>query len=302
AVGRDLVQKVVSAQATHGAPPGAYVVAFLFTVWPVAAFLAMGFSSVLARLKQPVVLYAAAAVVPYWLAIEAVPTKLPHYILPLLPLLVITAIDAIEVGGIDNRKPGPVTRFFSTAPVVLPVLIALAMMVVPILLHEPISVGGVIFLALAILAGWVAMRLFRISVEASLVTAGLAAMLTYWGAFGFALPELRHTRLSEQLVAAGKAAADCPRPAFASAGFDEPSLVLLGGTRTLLADGERAATFLADGPCRVAFVDGRQLAAFNGRADALGLMVEQKAVVDGSNITGGRKLQMRVFVSKGRTP
>ncbi|MBN9000436.1 MAG: glycosyltransferase family 39 protein, partial [Rhizobiales bacterium] len=76
AVGRDLVQKVVSAQETHGAPPGAYVVAFLFNVWPVAAFLAMGFSSVLDRLKQPVVLYAAAAVVPYWLAIEAVPTKL----------------------------------------------------------------------------------------------------------------------------------------------------------------------------------------------------------------------------------
>ncbi len=302
ALGKDLFQKVASAQETHGAPPGAYLVSFFFTVWPVAAFLAMGFSSVMDRLRQPLVLYAAASVVPYWLAIEAVPTKLPHYILPLLPLLVIATIDAIEAGGINNRKPGWVTRFFATGPVVLPVMLLVAAIVVPTLLHEPPLLPALALLAAAIAIGFVAWRLFAHSVTASLVVAGLTAMIAYWGAFGAALPSLQATRISERLVEAGRAAAACPDPKFASAGFDEPSLVLVAGTETLLGDGERAANFLAATPCGAAFIEGRQLATFNGRADDLGLVVEQKALVTGYNINGGRKLDIRVFVSKGKAP
>jgi len=303
ALGRDLFQKVVSAQESHGAPPGAYVAVFFFTVWPVAAFLAMGFGSILDRLRQPLVLYAAASIVPYWLAIEAVPTKLPHYILPLLPLIVIATIDTIERGGVNNRAPGWITRFFATGPVVLPALLAIAAMVIPPLFDETPSVPALLFLVIAIAVGAIAWRLFRESVIASLVVAGFAAMMAYWGAFGFALPELQQTRLSERLVEAGRAAVPgCTDPSFASAGFEEPSLVFVAGTDTLLGDGERAAKFLAGGPCRVAFIEGRQLPAFNMRADDLGMMVEQKALVTGYNINGGREIQMRVFVAKDTAP
>jgi 4-amino-4-deoxy-L-arabinose transferase-like glycosyltransferase len=302
ALGKDLFQKVASAQESHGAPPGAYVLTFLFTVWPVAAFFAMGFSSMLDRLKQPLVLYAAASVVPYWLAIEAVPTKLPHYILPLLPLMVLAAVDAVEAGGINHRNPRWLTRFFSTGPVVLPVMLLIAAIVIPVLFREQPSWPGLFFLVLSVAIGLASWRLFRHSVAASLVVAGLAAMVTYWGTFGAALPHLQQTRLSERLVEAGRAVAGCPDPDFVSAGYEEPSLVLVGGTDTLLADGERAAKFLADGPCRVAFIEGRQLPAFNSRADDLGIMVEQKALIAGYNINGGRKLEIRVFVSKGIAP
>lgn len=299
ALGQDLFQKVVSVQESHGAPPGAYALIFLFTFWPLAAYFLAGLSSMADRLRQPAILYAASAVIPFWLAVEAVPTKLPHYILPLLPLLAMVTADAIDRGVINRASTHWFMRFIAAAPASLPIALAVVGIAITMLLGEALPVLGVIILLLAAAVGTVSARLFRLSTVASAVVAGLAAIIAYWGAFGTVLPGLTQTRLSERLVAAGHAAAACPAPAFASAGYEEPSLVLLGGTGIELADGERAASFLAEGGCRVAFVEKRQLAMFNSRADDLGLAPQERAIVTGYNINGGRRLEMHVFTLQG---
>ncbi|MCX5480283.1 glycosyltransferase family 39 protein [Kaistia geumhonensis] len=299
ALGKDLFQKVVSVQESHGAPPGAYALIFVFTFWPLAAYFLAGLGSILDRLRQPALLYAAASVIPYWLAVEAVPTKLPHYVLPLFPLMAMVTADAIDRGVIHRESRHWFMRFLALAPVLMPLALAIVGVAIALLLGDPVSVAGVLILVVAAGVGLVSAGLFRVSTVASAFVAGLAAVVAYWGAFGQVLPGLQQTRLSERLVAAGDAAASCARPAFASAGFEEPSLVFLGGTSIALVDGERAASFLAEGGCRVAFVEKRQLPMFNSRADDLGLAPKERAVVGGYNINGGRFLEMHVFTASG---
>ncbi len=302
ALGKDLFQKVVSVQESHGAPPGAYALIFLFTFWPLAAYFLAGLSSIFDRLRQPSILYAACAVIPYWIIVEAVPTKLPHYILPLFPLLAMVTSDAIDRGVIHRASTHWFMRFLAYAPAALPVALAVVGVTIAVLLGEPVPVIGVVILLVAAAIGVVSARLFRLSTPASAVVAGLAAIVAYCGAFGTILPGLQQTRLSERLVAAGHAAAACPSPQFASAGFEEPSLVFVGGTAIQLIDGERAANFLAEGGCRVAFIENRQLPMFNSRSDDLGLAPQDRAVVTGYNINGGRRLEMHVFTLPGQTP
>lgn len=103
AVGKDLIGKVVSVQESHGAPPGAYLLLMFFTFWPVAAYFTAGLSWIMDRFRQPVILYAFVSVIPFWLAVEATPTKLPHYVLPLYPLMAIATAAALDGGGVRTR-------------------------------------------------------------------------------------------------------------------------------------------------------------------------------------------------------
>jgi hypothetical protein len=254
------------------------------------------------RLKRPTVLYAVASVVPFWLAVEALPTKLPHYVLPLYPLIALVTADLIEEGGIRRGITGWFARFAASGAALLPFALMIASIVIAFLLQESIPFAGVALLVVAIVVGLGSERLFRVSVLSSALLAILTAAITYSAVFGLILPSLDKIRISERLVALGRSNPVCPDPDFASAGFDEPSLVLLGGTQTRLGDGERAATFLSQGACRVAFIEKRQLASFNSRADDLGLTPTTLGVVNGYNINGGRMLELSVFLSRVPTP
>lgn len=300
AVGRDLIGKVVSVQESHGAPPGAYFLLLFFTFWPVAAYLSTGVSWIMDRFKQPAILYAVVSVVPFWLGVEAMPTKLPHYVLPLYPLLAFATAVALDGGGI--RATGWFARFAASGAALLPFALAVAAIVIAILLGETPSIAGVLVLLVATAVGLVSARLFAMAPIASAIVAILAAMITYLGIFGMVLPGLQHVRISENLARAGHAALDCPDPSFASAGYGEPSLVLLAGTDTQLTDGAGAASFLAAGDCRAAFVEKRQLEAFNERTEDLGMMVNETGSVRGYAINGGRIVEFHVFTPRSVTP
>jgi len=300
AVGKDLIGKVVSVQESHGAPPGAYLLLMFFTFWPVAAYFSAGISWIMDRFRQPVILYAVASVIPFWLAVEATPTKLPHYVLPLYPLMAIATAAALDGGGVTTR--GWFARFAASGAALFPFALAIAAAVIAFLLGEAVPVLGIVVLLAATLVGLVSARLFALSPIASSIVAVLAAIITYLGIFGMVLPGYQQTRISENLARAGHAALTCPSPRFASAGFAEPSLVLLAGTDTLLTEGSGAANFLAAGDCRAAFVEKRQLQSFNERAEDLGMIVDEASVVRGYALNGGRMLDLHVFVPRSATP
>jgi len=300
AVGKDLIGKVVSVQESHGAPPGAYLLLMFFTFWPVAAYFTAGLSWIMDRFRQPVILYAVVSVIPFWLAVEATPTKLPHYVLPLYPLMAIATAAALDGGGVRTR--GWFARFAASGAALFPFALAIAAAVIAFLLGEAVPVLGILVLLAATLVGLVSGRLFALSPMASSIVAVLAAIVTYLGIFGMVLPGYQQTRISENLARAGHAALTCQSPRFASAGFAEPSLVLLAGTDTLLTDGSGAANFLAAGDCRAAFIEKRQLQSFNERADDLGMMVDESSVVRGYALNGGRMLDLHVFVPRSATP
>ena len=98
---------------------------------------------------------------------------------------------------------------------------------------------------------------------------------------GVAVDGVRHARRRDAADAAGVSEprrspssfkdANCRNPIVAAAGFHEPSLVFLIGTRTRLVDGSSAAEILRGGDCRFAIIESRQERAFAQRAEQIGL-------------------------------
>jgi hypothetical protein len=81
----------------------------------------------------------------------------------------------------------------------------------------------------------------------------------------------------------------------ASAGYEEPSLVFLAGTKTHSTDAAGAADFLLAGSCRFAFVEARQQRAFALRAEAIGLRYDRGPLVEGYDISIGKPVSIAVF-------
>ncbi len=291
-VGKDMLGKVGSAQEKHGAPPGFYLLAFFGTFWPAAPFAAIAAPFAWQTRREPGVALALAWIIPSWIVFELVPTKLPHYVLPLYPAIAILTVHTLIAGGFWRRGA------WITA--LLVPLIALGLLVgLPAAawwLDGSIPFAGIPVLAAAVLVAVYAWNGYRRrdGVKA-LVASVLASVLLAAGVFGLVQPGLRALKLSPRLAEAARAVG-CADPQIATAGYREPSLVFL--TRTDLAmpaTGGEAARFLSGGGCRVAFVTSREEPDFAAETARLNLTPRLVTRVAGFNINGGRRIDIGVY-------
>ena len=98
-VGHDFAGKLAGAQEAHGAWPGAYLLALFLTFWPGSLLLAPAAAWAWQERAQPAERFLIAWLVPFWLVLELVPTKLPHYLLPAYPALALLAARACTGAG-----------------------------------------------------------------------------------------------------------------------------------------------------------------------------------------------------------
>lgn len=293
-VGNDMLGKVAEGQEKHWGPPGLYLLIFFGTYWPAAAFAAMAVPFAWARRREPQILFLLAWIVPSWLVFEAVPTKLPHYVLPLYPAITGLMLLALVNGGIDRFRRGAMATAWLVA-LVPAVLIGL-------MLYANWTLDGAVprlalpVLALALLACWLVVRAFaRGDQEGALWRAVPASLLLSLGVYGLALESLRSFQLSPRLAQA-VSAAGCADPAVITVGYREPSLVFLVGTDLAMSvDGAAAAAFLAQPGCRVALVEQRFEPQFQAALAGAGATPRLVTRVAGLNLNGGRKLDIGVF-------
>ena len=156
----------------------------------------------------------------------------------------------------------------------VPVLaIAIGLGAVGIVFHYERTIAWLL-LVLALAASAAAIEAYRRFMRGTPLTglalSALSALLLYWGVYGAGMPYLPTLWPSPRLAAVAKGM-QCPAPAFATVGLREPSLVFLVGTQLAMPTAPAAADFLAEGPCRMAFVEKAQEPAFRSRAAALGL-------------------------------
>ena len=90
-LGKDMGSKMVAGQEKHWGPPGLYLGLVWLTFWPWAALIPLAAGWTWAQRRTSWGLFLLAWIIPFWLILEAVPTKLPHYVLPLYPALAILA-------------------------------------------------------------------------------------------------------------------------------------------------------------------------------------------------------------------
>jgi 4-amino-4-deoxy-L-arabinose transferase-like glycosyltransferase len=296
-IGQDLLGKVARGQESHGAPPGFYFVLFWVTFWPGAMLAGLAARAVWSVRHEHAARFLLAWILPSWIVFEIVPTKLPHYVLPLYPAVAILIAGAVEFRVLARNRwlvRGTIWWF------IVPLVAGIVLVAIAAAVGRQLGFLAWPFLAVAVVFGLLAWRLYDADgAERSLLRATVASILLAIGAYAVIFPSLG-TVFPSVTLASIMRTADCERPMAASVGFYEPSLVFLAGTETRLTDSSGAADFLLVGGCRFAFVDSRHERTFAQRAEAIGLRYARGPRIEAFNINGGRHLTIAVYRSDVR--
>lgn len=285
-VGGDLGNKIAAGVESHGGPPGTYLLMLPLLLFPGSALLLPGAVAAWRDRVDRASRFLLAWFVPAWIVFELVPTKLPHYPLPVYPALcLIGARWAVDWDA--SRRPVPrwLRRIGKGLALDAVLLLALAALGVPELLDASLWLG-VPGAAAAVLAAWL---LWRRGVAAALV----AMPLLYGAILGLELPHLGAIWISQR---AAEAAAGSG--VLGAIGYAEPSLRFLAGTQTKFLSGgavEEGARALASGEVSRLLVDEKDLGAFRTAADHLGLDVHDIAMIRGYNYSRGRWTTLTLF-------
>lgn len=304
AVGGDFLPKLTSGQESHGAPPGTYLLVFGLLFFPASLFLGwlgrLGWSS----RKADSIRFLICWIAGYWVMIELIPTKLPHYILPTLPAFSLLLAAAM-------MAPLPTAKRNRISEIILSIFAATAgIILIGVLGWGASELGGITggraFL-FAVIAGllmvWLLVRFVQIrrmptSPERHQKLIGLLAIggLIQLLAVGGVVASLDRLHMSRQLERAITSLETQPQIT-AIAGYHEPSAVFTIGTELLLVDGAEAALLLAEAGDALVIVEAKMLTDFNGVADKLGLRPLAIRQLDGVNMSRGRDITLHLFRS-----
>jgi 4-amino-4-deoxy-L-arabinose transferase-like glycosyltransferase len=291
-VGQDLLSKIFSSQEAHGAPPGFYLLLFWLTFWPGATLALMAVPGIWNARHEKGAKFLLAWIVPAWILLELVITKLPHYVLPLYPAIAILIAGVVDT-RVLARQPwlvrGTGTWFF------MPLLLGTGIVIVSIAFGRQLGLLAWPFFVASMIFGLWAWRLYAADgPEHSLLRGMLAALLLAFGIYAIIIPSLS-TAFPSAAVAQMLRDANCKNPQLAAAGFHEPSLVFLAGTETKLVDGSDAAEFLRAGGCRFALIEKGNERSFLRRAEQIGLRYLAPQRFEGYNYSSGRAASIAVY-------
>ncbi|MBU6442909.1 MAG: glycosyltransferase family 39 protein [Alphaproteobacteria bacterium] len=295
ALGHDFAAKLAGGQESHGAPPGYYLLLSTLTLWPATLFVLPGLGAAWARRREPAIRFLLAWTIGCWLMFELVPTKLPHYILPVYPALTVFAALWLT-GGAEETRATRILRWIAAVQFAVGVVaIATALVILPGRYGSGMPAWIMVLAAVGAASGLGAATLLLAKRRwPALGAAALSALIFYpllmWGV----APRLTQIWLSPRVaawVAKHRAPGD---PPVVTAGYDEPSLVFLLGTDTRIETGSSAADAAA-ATGGLALIDAKQRAAFLARLAAD--KGEARAVdeLSGLNYSTGRKEQITLY-------
>jgi 4-amino-4-deoxy-L-arabinose transferase-like glycosyltransferase len=329
AVGGDLAAKLHGGDDAHGAPPGLHLLLLPLLAFPGALAILPALPGLWHRRADPAARFLIAWAAPSWLVFELVPTKLPHYVLPLYPALCLVAARWL-LHGTEQPAPrwlralswtgfGLGAAILGAGGAVLPFMLAAAMRGSAALHAASLpAVGTAGWLGLpalggAALVGWTVARPAPPSTAmASLMSrrphgflagrlaAGLLTMpLLYATILWLELPRLGALWIAPRAEATLRA--DWPGwnaggQGLAAVGFAEPSLMFLAGTRLRWLSAPEAAAAWAQGGVDAALVAQPDRAAFEAALAREQASARSVATVDGYNYSRGRKADLTLYV------
>jgi 4-amino-4-deoxy-L-arabinose transferase-like glycosyltransferase len=103
-LGSDFAAKLAGGQESHGALPGYYLLLAAAAFWPAILFVAPAVVAGVLRRQEPATRFLLAWSGSWWLLVELVPTKLPHYVISAYPALAILAAAWILAPPADRRE------------------------------------------------------------------------------------------------------------------------------------------------------------------------------------------------------
>ena len=301
----DLLPKLLGGQESHGALPGYYLALAPFTLWPAVLLVPFGLIWAWRNRRDPAPRFCLAWLIPAWLALELVPTKLPHYVLPLYPAAALMAAGAAIKGrealeAAMGRWPGRVwLALWCLAGLALaavaPAISILSGGNMTAMVWAPAPAAALV-VAIGIIA--------FIKRDTLLAAAGPAPlMILFMGLiFAAALPnmgQLWPSAAARALVSAHRTTNSGP---IAAAGYHEPSLVFALGTATVLARTSAAARHVAEKPSALALIERRRGARFRAALAKLGFRAVALGTVRGFNTAKGRSVTLILYRAEMKKP
>ncbi len=296
ALGDDLLPKMMGGEESHGAPPGYYAALMLIFFWPGSLFVGPALIHVWRKRRQPSIRFCLAWLIPTWIGFELIPTKLPHYVLPLYPALaLVTAVAIVAAASCrgDVFTAG-LSRIWYGVWSVVGFALAAAAVAAPIVVGEGFTLWSLLPAAAAITASmmglWLALRHRMLAAIVLVLALGLVTQAFLLQSI---MPRATDLWVSQKIAQAVDAAGTTAPVAIA--GFSEPSAVFEIGTRTVLTGGGGAASHLLSTPGALVVVEQRQDRAFfealGTRADA----VRAVATVSGLNYSKGQDVAITIY-------
>ena len=305
AVTKDLLPKLASGQESHGAPPGTYVLTILLLMFPVSIFLG-SFSRTNAQFwRSDATKFCFVWFVGYWFVIELIPTKLPHYVLPMLPALIMLIGRAVFL-------PVSLLKWRRITEVIIFVISALSgVLLLSAGLWGAAKLGAenggfafaFVLFALLLIFGifafgfkWIRddstqiIKRGQVVLVASIL--GIAFNCVLFSGIIVNLKSIHIASLIEQELEALAIDANI----IALAGYHEPSAVFTLGEEILLLSANEAALLLAEAPEATIIVESRHLKQFQTAALKLDIPTHQLSKVDGFNISKGQFVEL-YFIS-----
>jgi 4-amino-4-deoxy-L-arabinose transferase-like glycosyltransferase len=293
-LGNDFASKMAGGQESHGAWPGYFLLLSAATFWPTILFVLPGIAQGLERRGEPGIRFLLAWATSWWLAVEIVPTKLPHYVLEAYPPLAILAAMFV----LDPRP----ARFLAAARWIAAAQFAIgAALFTAVLILLPHYFGAGMAWPPLVAAGMGAALAVTALVLAILKTFPAAALLAFLSLLVFVpgltagvaprLDDLWVTQRLKHMVALTSEPGD---PAPALAGYEEPSMLFAFGADVVLSDGAGAAGAVA-GHGGLALVEDSERGPFLARLAELQADATEKGEVSGFNYSRGRKVHVTVY-------
>src|SRR6266550_148879 len=290
-LGEDFWSKLIGAQESQGAPPLAYLLLAIATFWPGSLLLVPALAHAWRRRMLPAERFLLAWLVPAWIVLELLPTKLPHYVLPLYPALALLAGAALAEGA---RAAAPLwLRYTDIAAkglwAVVTLALASVLILLPIRFGEALNVAGIIgAAAMLVLATALFYRWPRPPfAAAAIVTLCAAFVIPAETAVLPGLDRLWLSRRAAALIAEHPPAAGAPLVAI---GYGEPSLVFLLDGHVRVAVPDAAAEILGGGGA--ALVSTRDDAMFRQSLGGRGLTAQKLGAVAGFDYSNGKRMEL----------
>ncbi|NBC34482.1 MAG: phospholipid carrier-dependent glycosyltransferase, partial [Alphaproteobacteria bacterium] len=104
--GQNFLGKLFEGEQGHGFPPGYHLLVAPAVMWPAVLALILAIPWIWRRRRDPAVRFCLAWALPVWILYELVATKLPHYVLPAYPALLLLAAAAL-LTPVAGEQAGP---------------------------------------------------------------------------------------------------------------------------------------------------------------------------------------------------
>lgn len=249
ALGQDVGPKLVSGHESHDGFIGLHLVLVSALFFPAILTLPAGIRAAIkaraedSKLGQAVRLIMA-FIIPTWLVFEIMPTKLPHYTLPLYPALAVLA----GLGLVRLKETAAVWRWLGAGLAVFGTSLGGPGLAIFLTTTggAPVWLGVSVAVAFSVLALGAALATGLGKPGTALVLAVVSGLAGHAGVRGLVLPAASEYWLSRDAAHAALVLAEQAREGPILSSFTEPSLVFTLGGRVTLTDPAEFATQVVD--------------------------------------------------------